>query len=90
MIGECATEFGLEFADELGAENVLDHVGIAIDVARRDVGVLDKVGLPEAVIAGDAGGFAEARLGKAETTGGRGLEMVFATGDTEDATELAR
>ena len=90
MIRERTTKFGLEFADELGAENVFDHVGVAIDVARGDVGVLNEVGFPEPVISGNPGRFTEARLGKAETTGRSGLEVIFATGDTEDAAELAR
>lgn len=90
MIGEGAAELDLEFADELGTENVFDHVGVAIDMARGDVGVLDEIGFPEPVIAGDAGRFAEARLGKAQATGWSRLEMIFATGDAKDAAELAR
>src|SRR5688572_28110855 len=40
----------LQLADHLRAENVFDGVGIAIDVARRDVGVGDEVKLPEPML----------------------------------------
>lgn len=90
MIGEGTAEFGFEFADELGTEDVFDHVSVAIDVARGDVGVLDEIGLPEPVIAGDSGGLAEAGFGKAKTPGRSRFEVILAFGDPDDATELTR
>ena len=42
-----------EFGDELGREHVFDLVGVAIHVGGCDVGILDEVHFPQAVIAED-------------------------------------
>ena len=48
------TEVGLELPNEFCPEDVLDHVGITINMARSDVGILDEVGFPEAMVPCDA------------------------------------
>jgi hypothetical protein len=52
-------EFGFKLVDDFGSKEVLDHVGITVDVAWGNVGVFDEVEFPETVVAGDAGGFPE-------------------------------
>ena len=75
--------------DDFGAEEVFDHVGVAVDVAGGDVGVGDEVDFPEAVVAGDAGGFAEAGFGEAEFAAGLAFEVVFGAGLADEFGEFA-
>ncbi|MCU0689021.1 MAG: hypothetical protein MUE97_04690, partial [Phycisphaerales bacterium] len=46
-----------ELRDDTGRQDVLDLVGIAIDMISRDLGLLDEEQLPQAVGADDAGGL---------------------------------
>jgi len=82
-------EFGFELVDHFGAEDVLDHVGVAVDVGGGDIGVLDEIKFPEAVVPGDAGCLAEAGLGEAQFTGRLTLEVVLAAGLTDEAREFS-
>ena len=74
---------------DFGTEKVLDHVGIAVDVAGGDVGVCDEIHFPEAVVPGDAGGFAKAGFREAELAGGLALDVVFGTGLADEFWEFS-
>ena len=82
------TEVGLELPDEFGAEDVFDHVGIAIDMARSDVSILNKIGFPQAMIPRDARGFAESGFREKDFPGSSGFEVIFASPDFQDFAKL--
>ena len=75
--------------DDFGTQEVLNHIGIAVDVGGGDVGVFDEVELPEPVVAGDAGGFAKAGFGKANLTSGTALDVVFGASLTDNFGKFA-
>ena len=66
--------------DDFGTQEVLNHIGIAVDVGGGDVGVFDEVEFPEAVVAGDAGCFTKAGFGEADLSSGASLDMIFGAG----------
>jgi len=74
--------------DDFGPEEVLDHVGVAVDVAGGDVGMGDEIHFPESVVPGDAGGFAEAGFGEAEFTRGLAFDVVLGAGLTDEFGEF--
>lgn len=88
--GVAIAEFLLETANEIGLKDVLDHVGVAVDVTRGYVGVLHEIDLPEPVIAGDAGSLTESFLSEAEAILSGIFEMAHGTLGTNDAIEISR
>jgi hypothetical protein len=60
------SQFVFEALHEVCFKNVLNHVGIAINVTRCDVGMGYEIDLPESVVSCDAGGLAESGFGKTE------------------------
>ena len=78
-----------ELAHHFGVKDVLDHVGVAVDVTGRNVGVGDEVGFPEAVIAGHAGGFAKAGFAEKDGAVGAAFEMLESVLGAQSSFEFA-
>ena len=62
--GACSASSASSLRDHLAAEHVLDRVGVAVDVAGGDVGVVDEVRLPQPVIAHGARRVGQADVGR--------------------------
>ena len=73
---------------DLGVEDMLHQIGITINVRGRNVSIVDKVKLPQAVIAGDPGRFTEASLREPDLPLPRPLQMIFGPGGTQETVDL--
>ena len=79
---------GFELIHDLGVKDMLHQIGIAINVGGRNVSIVDKVKLPEAVIAGDPGRFAEASLREPHLAWLRVLQMIFGPSGAQETVDL--
>jgi len=86
--GATLAQFGLQPLNELGLEDVLDHIGVAVDVARGDVGVGDEIDFPETVISSDACGFTKSCLRELEITIGNAFKVSGGRFLADDSVEL--
>ena len=81
-------QFGFKLIYDLGVEDMLHQIGIAINVRGCNVGIADKVKLPETVIAGDPGRFTEASLREPHLPWSRLLQMVLVSSGTQETIDL--
>jgi hypothetical protein len=81
-------QFGFKLMYDLSVEDMLHQIGIAINVRGCNVRIVDKIKLPETVIAGDPGRFAETGLREPHLPWPRLLQVVFGPSGTQETVDL--
>ena len=78
-----------EFGNHRLPEYVLDQVCIAVDVNRRDIGMRDQVGLPEAMIAHHASRLLKTIFGQLHGPAGAATNETFTPGIPQNGVQAA-